>query len=60
MDELPESGRTEIEDCQRQIDGGVIVHQPPGHDLEQRLGDRQLAGGRRAMEEKQLHELSIS
>jgi hypothetical protein len=46
MDELPESGRTEIEDCQRQIDGGVIVHQPPGHGLEQRLGDRQLAGGR--------------
>ena len=34
VDKLPKAGRAEIEDGERQIDGGVIVHQPPRHDPE--------------------------
>jgi hypothetical protein len=60
MDELPESGRAEIEDRERQIDGGVIVHQPPRHDPEQRFCNRQLSGRGRPMEKKQFHARSVS
>jgi hypothetical protein len=60
MDKLPESRRPELEDRERQIDGGVIVHQPPRHDPEQRSCNRQLADRGRSMEKKQLHAPSVS
>jgi hypothetical protein len=59
-DKLPKAGRAEFEDRERQIDGGVIVHQPPRHDPEQRFCDRQLAGRGRPMEKKQFHAISIA
>ena len=60
MDKLPEAGRAELEDRERQIDGGVIVHQPARHDPEQRFCDRQLADRGRSMEKKQFHARSVS
>ena len=55
MDQLPESGRAEVEQGAREIDDGMIVDQPPLHNLEQRFGHRQFAGGGRAVEEEQFH-----
>src|SRR6266496_745189 len=60
MDKLPESGCAELEDRERQIDGGVIVHQPPRHDPEQRLRNRQLADRGRPMEKNEFHAPSFA
>jgi hypothetical protein len=55
MDQRPEAGRIEVENGSHKINDGVIVHQPPGHDPEQRFCHRQLADRGRTMDEKQFH-----
>src|ERR1041384_6285489 len=37
MDQRPEAGRIEVENGSHKINDGVIVHQPPGQDPEQRF-----------------------
>ena len=50
MDQLPESGRAEVEDGKREIDRHMIVEQPPRHHAKQRFCHRQFTGRGRAVE----------
>src|SRR5678816_364939 len=43
MDQLPKSRGAKVEDCTREINRRVVVHQPSRHHPEQRLGDGELA-----------------
>jgi hypothetical protein len=55
MHKLPESGRAELEQRERQIDRRMIVEQPSRYRRTQSLCDRQFAGRRPAMKEEQFH-----
>ena len=49
------SRSAEVEDGARQIDIGMIVHQPRRHQAQQRFRDGQFADRGRAVEEDQFH-----
>ena len=55
MNQVPKPRRTEFEYVEREIDGCVVVQQPPWRDVQKRLCYGQFSRGRRAMEEDKFH-----